>query len=195
MVTGFQFQRATGANSAAMTPRDAIAATAWLSSVPEDTIDRLADQSALHRVPSGSSPTRSRLPSSALRRLWRLSGPFSSPRASGRPSPPLRGRIRALQLPGVLYKLHRHHLMVLHKARRIAVRRRAWRHESARIGVGWREVKWVSSQTCPHGQSLKLAHGAKEISVETRNNRPDRRWRGSPPDATSGFDTHDAGAS
>jgi len=38
-----------------MTPRDAIAATAWLSSVPEATIDRLADQSALHRAPSGST--------------------------------------------------------------------------------------------------------------------------------------------
>ena len=55
MPTGFQLQPNVDVSSAAMTPRDAIATTAWLSAVPEATIDRLADQSALHRMPSGST--------------------------------------------------------------------------------------------------------------------------------------------
>lgn len=44
-----------GVSSAAVTPRDAIATTGWLSAVSEATIDRLASQSALHRMPSGST--------------------------------------------------------------------------------------------------------------------------------------------
>jgi CRP/FNR family transcriptional regulator, transcriptional activator FtrB len=55
MPPGFQFQPAVGASPAAVTPRDAIVTTAWLSSVPVATLDRLADQSALHRMPSGST--------------------------------------------------------------------------------------------------------------------------------------------
>jgi CRP/FNR family transcriptional regulator, transcriptional activator FtrB len=55
MPMGFQVQPAVGAISVAVTPHDAIATTAWLSSVPEATIDRLAGQAALHRVPSGST--------------------------------------------------------------------------------------------------------------------------------------------
>jgi CRP/FNR family transcriptional activator FtrB len=55
MPMGFQFQPAVDRLSVAATPREAIAATSWLSSVPGATIDRLADQSALHRVPSGST--------------------------------------------------------------------------------------------------------------------------------------------
>jgi CRP/FNR family transcriptional activator FtrB len=55
MPMGIQYQRAVDAHSAAVTPREAISATDWLSSVPATTIDRLADQSALHRVPSGST--------------------------------------------------------------------------------------------------------------------------------------------
>ena len=41
--------------SPSMTPREAIAATPWLGSVPEATVDQLADQSALHRMPPGST--------------------------------------------------------------------------------------------------------------------------------------------
>lgn len=55
MPMGYQVQRAIEARYVPVTPREAIAATAWLSAVPETTIDRLADQSALHRVPSGST--------------------------------------------------------------------------------------------------------------------------------------------
>jgi CRP/FNR family transcriptional regulator, transcriptional activator FtrB len=55
MPMGFQFQLMVGTGSAVVTPRDAIATTAWLSSVPDSMIDQLADQSALHRVPSGST--------------------------------------------------------------------------------------------------------------------------------------------
>lgn len=35
-------------------PREALALTPWLTSVPQGTLDRLADQAVLHRVPSGS---------------------------------------------------------------------------------------------------------------------------------------------
>jgi CRP/FNR family transcriptional activator FtrB len=52
---GFQLKPVIGASYAAVTPREAIATTAWLSSVPEATIDQLADRSALHRVPPGST--------------------------------------------------------------------------------------------------------------------------------------------
>lgn len=55
MPMGFQVRPVVGASSIAMTPHDAIAATAWLSAVPAATIDRLAGQAALHRVPSGST--------------------------------------------------------------------------------------------------------------------------------------------
>jgi CRP/FNR family transcriptional regulator, transcriptional activator FtrB len=37
------------------TPSEAIAAIEWLSSVPKATLEQLADQSALHRVPSGGT--------------------------------------------------------------------------------------------------------------------------------------------
>ena len=43
---------------------------------------------------------------------------------------------RALRLPGLLRELHRHHLVVLHEARRIAVRRGAWRQQGARTHGG-----------------------------------------------------------
>ncbi len=38
----------------ASTPRAALAETPWLHSVPMETLDRLAEQSALHRMPPGS---------------------------------------------------------------------------------------------------------------------------------------------
>jgi CRP/FNR family transcriptional activator FtrB len=38
-----------------VTPSEAIAATEWLSAVPKATLEQLADQSALHRVPPGST--------------------------------------------------------------------------------------------------------------------------------------------
>lgn len=38
----------------AATPHEAIAATPWLSQVPKQTIDRLAESSVLHRMPAGS---------------------------------------------------------------------------------------------------------------------------------------------
>jgi CRP/FNR family transcriptional activator FtrB len=50
-----QFQRVVDAGAVAMTPREAIAATAWLRSVPETTIDRLAGHAALHKMPPGST--------------------------------------------------------------------------------------------------------------------------------------------
>jgi hypothetical protein len=53
MPMGYQLQRTIEAYHVPMTPREAIAGTEWLSSVPEATIDRLAE--ALHRVPSGST--------------------------------------------------------------------------------------------------------------------------------------------
>ena len=51
----FQSQPLADARDVAVTPRDAIAATEWLKLVPKATLDRLGDQSALHRVPSGST--------------------------------------------------------------------------------------------------------------------------------------------
>lgn len=38
----------------AATPREALAAAPWLASVPAETLDRLAGQAVLHRVPQGS---------------------------------------------------------------------------------------------------------------------------------------------
>jgi CRP/FNR family transcriptional activator FtrB len=55
MPTGSELQGVPNLGPVPMTPREAIAATAWLSLVPETTIDCLADQSALHRMPSGST--------------------------------------------------------------------------------------------------------------------------------------------
>jgi len=55
MPMGFQLQPNVDVSYAAVAPRDAIATTAWLSAVPEATITHLADQSALHRMPSGST--------------------------------------------------------------------------------------------------------------------------------------------
>jgi CRP/FNR family transcriptional regulator, transcriptional activator FtrB len=37
------------------TPREALAATPWLASVPAPTLDSLAGQSVLHRMPTGST--------------------------------------------------------------------------------------------------------------------------------------------
>jgi CRP/FNR family transcriptional activator FtrB len=48
-------QQLVDVSSVAETPREAVATVAWLSSVPEATLDRLADQSVLHRMPSGST--------------------------------------------------------------------------------------------------------------------------------------------
>lgn len=39
----------------AATPRDALARTGWLESVPDDVLDRLAKQAVLHRMPAGST--------------------------------------------------------------------------------------------------------------------------------------------
>ena len=40
--------------ASAATPREALGATPWLRAVPAATLDRLADQSALHRMPADS---------------------------------------------------------------------------------------------------------------------------------------------
>jgi CRP/FNR family transcriptional activator FtrB len=48
-------QRMTDMAAAVMTPHDAIAATPWFGSVSGATLDRLADQSVLHRMPPGST--------------------------------------------------------------------------------------------------------------------------------------------
>lgn len=40
---------------AAATPRDALARTGWLASVPGEVLDRLAKQAVLHRMPAGST--------------------------------------------------------------------------------------------------------------------------------------------
>lgn len=48
-------QQMADLSTAAVTPREAIAATSWLASVSGATLDRLADQSVLHRIPPGST--------------------------------------------------------------------------------------------------------------------------------------------
>jgi CRP/FNR family transcriptional activator FtrB len=55
MPIGIQSQSVADAPAAPATPFEAIAAIEWLRSVPKDTLDRLANQSALHRMPSGST--------------------------------------------------------------------------------------------------------------------------------------------
>ena len=55
MPMGLRSRQTVGARPVAVTPREAIAATPWLDCVPETTIERLADQSALHRMPPGST--------------------------------------------------------------------------------------------------------------------------------------------
>jgi CRP/FNR family transcriptional activator FtrB len=55
MAIGIQLQPVADAAAVPATPREAIAGIAWLRSVPKNTLDRLADQSALHRMPSGST--------------------------------------------------------------------------------------------------------------------------------------------
>jgi len=48
-------EAATSADdSSPTTPREALAATPWLAAVPPDTLDRLAEQAVLHRMPAGS---------------------------------------------------------------------------------------------------------------------------------------------
>lgn len=42
------------ASAAASTPREALTGTPWLVSVPQETLDRLAEQSVLHRMPPSS---------------------------------------------------------------------------------------------------------------------------------------------
>jgi CRP/FNR family transcriptional regulator, transcriptional activator FtrB len=55
MPTGYQAQRVVDGAPIIQTPREAIAATPWLSLVPKASVDRLADQSVLHRMPPGST--------------------------------------------------------------------------------------------------------------------------------------------
>lgn len=67
MPMGIELQCVSSGSSVAVTPRAAIAATAWLSAVPAATLDRLADQAMLHRMPSGSVPfDQSETPAFAL---------------------------------------------------------------------------------------------------------------------------------
>jgi CRP/FNR family transcriptional activator FtrB len=54
MPTVLETQRNMNMTAAVMTPREAIASTPWLGAVPDATVDRLADQSVLHRMPPGS---------------------------------------------------------------------------------------------------------------------------------------------
>jgi CRP/FNR family transcriptional activator FtrB len=54
MPTGLEFHRVADPTPVALTPREALAATPWLGAVPKATIDRLAGQSVLHRMPPGS---------------------------------------------------------------------------------------------------------------------------------------------
>jgi CRP/FNR family transcriptional activator FtrB len=53
MVSEAQLDRDVSA--AVMTPHEAIASAAWLGSVSDGTLGRLADQSVLHRMPPGST--------------------------------------------------------------------------------------------------------------------------------------------
>lgn len=55
MLLGSSIQADMDAGSPAMTPHAAISATPWLQQVPATTIDRLATQAVLHRMPAGST--------------------------------------------------------------------------------------------------------------------------------------------
>jgi CRP/FNR family transcriptional activator FtrB len=55
MPTVLEAQRDMDMNAAVMTPRAAIASTPWLGSVSDATIDELAGQAVLHRMPPGST--------------------------------------------------------------------------------------------------------------------------------------------
>lgn len=55
MPTVLEAQRDMNMSAAVMTPREAIASTPWLGAVSDATVDQLADQSVLHRMPPGST--------------------------------------------------------------------------------------------------------------------------------------------
>lgn len=55
LTAGTEIWPASDADPASMTPRQALADTPWLAAVPDATLDLLARQAVLHRMPPGST--------------------------------------------------------------------------------------------------------------------------------------------